>query len=438
MDRDQNNKNDINEFYSSYTNNTNKTKKKNNTKKTRSKGRKIITMILVVVLCFSLGVSASIFSIGYFLDVNDVNFKELINKNNTIEVEKEVIIREINNIVEVSDKNQTSSQISDVAKKVIPSVVGIRVSYPITSQRFFLNNTGVGGGEGSGIVHSSDGYILTNNHVIEDALIGSSNVLKEGAKIEVFVENDENIYDATIIGRSNHLDIALIKIDALGLINADIGNSDMVEVGETAIAIGNPGGIAYMNSVTAGIVSGINRELSDVTNDEMKLNLIQTDAAINPGNSGGPLVNINGEVIGINTIKIADIEFEGLGFAIPINSVMKLVDELIEKGYVGAGTANIGINIEPSYDEEYANENNLPIGALVSQVGAYSPADLAGIKVYDIITEFNGVAILDYEQLVSEKAKYKPNDLVTIRVYRTDDDSGEYIDLELTLGETRK
>jgi len=441
MKKNNNLENSMENFYSNYTGNNNQNKKSKEVKKRGGKGKKIISMILIVTLCFTLGASASIFSVGYLLNINDVNFKELLNNSDTQETELSNIVDEKPKTEVVTVLSEARSPISSIAQKVIPSVVGIKVSFPIADNKFYFNSNGVGGGEGSGIVYSSDGYILTNNHVIEGALMGASNRLKDGAKIEVYIEGKKDSYEATIVGRSENLDIALIKIEATNLIAADMGDSDLIQVGETAIAIGNPGGISYMNSVTAGIISGVDRELYEINeqnSDAQRMHLIQTDAAINPGNSGGPLVNINGQVIGINTVKIADIEFEGLGFAIPINNILELVGDLMEKGYIGTGTPNIGISIETAFDKAYADSHNLPVGALVIQVGAFSPADLAGIEVYDIITEFNGVSIKSYEQLITEKEKYKPNDIITVKVYRNSNDTGEYIELVLTLGETRK
>lgn len=441
------NKNDINHFYNSYTNNGLKdNRNEEETKNKKKSGSKIIKTILVVVLSLTIGASGATAGIGYFLSVNDVNIKDILTPTTqVVEVietpkateEPLIITNEIIKKIEITE--QASSPISAVAEKVIPSVVGIRTTFPVSTSRYFFNENSIASGEGSGFVYSEDGYILTNNHVIEEALDYNTNELKDKAKIEVFIEGDDTVYEAIVIGRNATLDVALIKIEATGLIAADLGNSDDVIIGETAIAIGNPGGIQYMNSVTAGIISGLNREIIGNNNQgETNLNLIQTDAAINPGNSGGPLVNIFGEVIGINTIKIAALDFEGLGFAIPINAVIAMIDDLEEVGYVSTSAPSIGITIDATYTKEYAEENNLPEGVLVINVSAYGPADLAGIKVFDIITQFNGVDVKTLDELETEKYKYEPGDLVTVKVYRTDEDSGEYLILEMTLGATRE
>jgi len=442
-------KNDIDDFYKNYTNNSNDTNLVNNKeKKTKKKtGRKILSTILVVTLCLVIGASAATAGIGYFLSVNNVDIPQLLGQQTSASNDTVAVINTDNNSSNTNNvnlSNSNMSSISEVAKKVIPSVVGIKVTYPVSGYSFFFNGNSdsTATGEGSGIVYSSDGYILTNNHVIAEAMSFNSNIILDKAKIEVYINGDDKAYEAKVIGRNETLDVALIKIDATNLVPAEFGNSDLVEIGQTAIAIGNPGGMQYMNSVTAGIISGINREIDNGYQqpNKRKLNLIQTDAAINPGNSGGPLVNVKGQVIGINSIKIADVKFEGLGFAIPINSVTVLVDELIEKGYNSTGTSNIGISIDTSYTKEVASSNHFPNGAYVSRVGQYSPADFAGIRVNDIITEFNGVTINGYKDLLSEKEKLKPGDTVSLKVYRIINEKGDYgyVDLTITLGETRE
>jgi len=442
-------KNDIDDFYKNYTNNSNDNNMESNKdiKKKTKKGRKVLSTILVITLCFVIGASAATAGIGYFLSVNNVNVKQLLEQKESDVTGTTEAINTSNSGADehkVNISNSGINSISDVAKKVIPSVVGIKVTYPVSGYSFFFNGNSdsTATGEGSGIVYSSDGYILTNNHVVAEAMSFNSNIILDKAKIEVYINGDEKAYKAKVIGRNETLDVALIKIEAINLVPAEFGDSDLVEIGQTAIAIGNPGGMQYMNSVTAGIISGINREIDNgyQQDNKRKLNLIQTDAAINPGNSGGPLVNTEGQVIGINSIKIADVKFEGLGFAIPINSVTVLVDELIAKGYNSTGTSNIGISIDTSYTKEVASSNNFPNGAYVSKVGQYSPADFAGIRVKDIITEFNGVTINGYEDLLSTKEKLEPGDTVSLKVYRIINEKGDYgyVDLTITLGETRE
>jgi len=333
-----------------------------------------------------------------------------------------------NGIYKKIEIQSVESPITAIAEKVGPSVVGIRVT--ATMQDFFGERQGTG--EGAGIIIKSDGYILTNNHVISEAFeSNSSNTISSGSKIEVILpSNKDKPYIAQLIGRDSKTDIAVLKIDASGLSTAELGDSDALRPGELAVAIGNPGGLDYMGSVTAGIISGLNRKV--VTDDGKQLTLLQTDAAINPGNSGGPLVNSKGQVIGINTIKIASQGFEGLGFAIPINNAKSIISDLIEFNYV-KGRPKLGITIDPRFNEAYARQNGVPAGLLVSDVEPLSGAYKAGIKINDIITKFDGTTIKTFEGLETEKNKHKPGDTVKMEAYR----EGKTLTFDVTLTEAK-
>jgi serine protease Do len=293
-------------------------------------------------------------------------------------------------------------------------------------------------GSGSGIIIRSDGYILTNNHVI-DAAIDSGNRIAQGASIKVILPNQKDqFYDAAIVGRDVESDLAVLKIDVNELPAVDIGNSDELKVGELAVAIGNPGGLEFMGTVTSGIISGLNRTIQVGRNQQLKV--IQTDAAINPGNSGGALVNSRGEVIGVNTVKISATEYEGIGFAIPINKAIAVAEKLISDGYV-KGRPKLGVSIDPRYTEDYAKAYNTPVGLLIYDVEPLSGAYNAGVKAGDIIIEFNGVPIKTFNELQAEKNKLKAGDTVKIKVYRitgSDITRGEYLTLEVVLSEDKQ
>ncbi|NLU53376.1 MAG: PDZ domain-containing protein [Clostridiaceae bacterium] len=337
--------------------------------------------------------------------------------------------------IEIID-NTTSAE-TVVAEKVSPSIVGISVSFR-TSDLFF--GTQQNQGSGSGIIYRSDGYIITNNHVIEDAMLGASgNKIAPGSKIQVILPNQiDNPYDATVVGRDSKTDIAILKINASELPAAEFGDSDKVKVGEKAIAIGNPAGLEFMGSVTSGIISGLNRELE--LSDGKKMKLIQTDAAINPGNSGGALLNSKGQVIGINTSKIGGSYYEGLGFAIPSNKAVEIAESLIQSGYV-TGRPKLGISVDTRFNEEIAKANKVPLGILVYDVEPLSGAYNAGIRSGDIITKFNGVAIKNFDELETEKNKYKAGDTVEIELYRMPNngspDKGQYLTVKVVLGEDK-
>ena len=415
--------------------------------KAETKTGRVLLVILVSFLCLTIGASAGIAGIGYFLAVNKVDVQSLLAGNyQTAEPSQEIrntetiIENDVVKRIEVIDSS-TDSPVAAIAEKVIPSIVSVRITYPYTN--YFFNLEREGAGEGSGIIISKDGYILTNNHVVEAALNGTSNELYGTSTIKVYISDrtDEPV-DAVVVGRDVITDLALLKIKDDNLVAIDIGNSDEINVGDLAVAIGNPGGMVYMGSVTAGIISGLNREVYDEggsNSNSEKLKLIQTDAAINPGNSGGALVNSSGELIGINTLKIVSEGYEGLGFAIPVNKAMEVVNELKSNGYISRGKPNIGIIVSPEYTAETAAEAGTPEGVLVTSVGVMTPAEEAGLKPNDIITEINGVRVKTFEAMVAEKEKYLPGDEILIKLYRPTtvqgEEGGRYFELPLVLGE---
>ena len=322
---------------------------------------------------------------------------------------------------ENSSQNINTTQISlqgysetgmGVAEKVAPSIVGIKVEYQVTSM--FLGQSGTATSEGSGIIISEDGYIITNNHVISSNTSSSNSSfyeLEQASKIIVTLYNDETEYEAQIVGTDEETDLAVIKIEKEGLTPAELGDSDSVKVGEFAMAIGNP--LGMQGTVTAGIVSAVNREVTD--SDNKKFVLIQTDAAINSGNSGGALVNSQGQVIGINTLKVLETGVEGMGFAIPINSAKPIVDQLIQ--YNKVKRPYIGITGR-DVDAETAKRNNIVEGAYVVSIDEYSAAELAGIKPGDVIIKADGKDIKTMDELTEIKNSHQIGDEMTITVNR--------------------
>lgn len=312
--------------------------------------------------------------------------------------------------------NTAENFVEAVAQKVQPSVVGITVSY--NSYNFFGNQSSTDS-SGSGVIYTADGYIITNKHVIEYAI-------NREAKINVYLSNNmDNPYTATIIGYDSSIDLAVIKINETNLPAIEIGKSSDLKVGQNAVAIGTPGGLEFMGSVSVGYISGLNREL---TIDSMRMNLIQTDTAINPGNSGGALVDNEGKLIGITNAKLVSEDFEGMGFAIPVDKVTEICDRII----TGKDSAQpyIGVNINTSYTADILEGLGFPAGAVVSSVVTNSPAYNAGIREYDIIVAVDGNSISSYDQLVSAIQSHKVGDKMKVRVYR----SNKYIDLTVTVG----
>lgn len=310
--------------------------------------------------------------------------------------------------------NVEDSPVIAIAETVGPAVVGI------TNMRGhdFFNNPIVSSGSGV-IFDSENGYIITNYHVVE----GANN-------IQVTLDEDTH-YEAKLIGHDRDSDLAVLQVEADDLPEARLGDSSKLRVGEMAIAIGNPLGKEFARSVTVGVISALDREITVKTaGGEITLQVVQTDAAINPGNSGGALVNSKGEVIGINSVKIASADVEGMGFAIPSNLVKPIIDQLIEKGYVSRPF--IGIfdfrEITPQMSEWY----NLPEGIYVGGIVSGGPAAAAGMRPGDVIIEMDGTMIKTFEELQQVLRSHKVGDKVTIVVIR----ENQRIELNVTLGET--
>jgi serine protease Do len=288
------------------------------------------------------------------------------------------------------------SPVVPIAEKVSPSIVAISLK---TRSRDFFGRVVEGQGTGSGIIIDNQGHIVTNNHVVEDA------------DDMVVILNSGKELEATLVGRDPQTDLAVIKVAPENLTIAELGDSSKLKVGELAVAIGSPMGTEYAGSVTAGIISGLNRKVSVGDNT---IKLIQTDAAINPGNSGGALVNSEGKVIGINTIKLAETTVEGMGFAIPINEAKPIIQDLINNKKISRPYLGIqGMTLS----KETAEQNKLPQGVYVSDVVPYSGADRAGIKRGDIITMLDGKKVLTIEELIAEIKKHKVGDIVKLEVF---------------------
>ncbi len=292
------------------------------------------------------------------------------------------------------------------AEKVKASVVGI-VNYQQGSSMYSM-----AAGEGSGIIMSEDGYIITNAHVIEDA-IGLKVVLTDGTE-----------YSAQIVGSDSKTDIAVIKVEATGLTPAEFGNSDQLQVGEQLIAVGNPTGLELGGTLTVGYVSALNRQIDDTSG----MNYIQTDAAINPGNSGGALANEYGQVIGINSAKISGTDIEGLGFAISINDAQPIIDDLMNYGYV-KGRVRMGIT-GYEMDQFMAAMNNAPQGFIVASLEAGTPAASSGLVPGDVITAIDDQPLDAFADITKILEGKKPGDTVVLSVFRR---TQGYPDKELTI-----
>jgi len=313
-----------------------------------------------------------------------------------------------------SSDNSNFNLIANIAKIVSPSVVGIDTSVSYSNG---FGSALVPEGSGSGIIIDSQGYIVTNNHVVDGA-----------SKITVNL-SDGRKFPAQLIGKDSKTDLAVLKINATNLIPAKLGDSSKLEVGDLAVAIGNPLGESFAGTVTAGIISGLNRNLQS---DYGPVNLIQTDAAINPGNSGGPLVNSNGEVVGITSVKLTSTggsdtqdpfgmfqsqgtPVEGMGFAIPINEAKPIIDDLIKHGYVERPM--MGVSVQEVTQQDAA-QYNIPVGLYIAQVQQGSGADEAGLQPGDVITAVDGTKVQTFDALQSIITKHKVGDTITVTFWR--------------------
>lgn len=339
-----------------------------------------------------------------------------------------------------------SMSVADIVKKVTPSVVGVQSTFsssngsnnnPMNGYGGFFGygsqgNNGSQGmtGVGTGIIMSKDGYIVTNAHVIYDDEYGYG----EASSVQIQMSDEETTYDARIVAYDKEADIAVLKIDADNLTPAEFGDSSSCEVGEMVVAIGNPLGLQFQNTVTCGIISALDRK---VTINDNTMTLIQTDTAINNGNSGGPLINSSGQVIGINSAKMSstysgEATVEGIGFAIPMSEAKSIVDDLINYGYV-TGRPQLGISCK-DVTEAVSQAYNIPVGAYIFSVTAGGAADQAGLQPGDVITGIQDQTISTTEELNAVKNQYKAGDTITLTYVR----AGETKKVDVTLAEVQQ
>jgi serine protease Do len=390
-------------------------------KKPKKERKGVVKKVLLGVLACLVVSAGSIAGFAYLINSGVIRIQQSGSGPAFTIVKNSASNKTVTN-TEVTTGELTKQQ---VAEKVLPSVVCIenygasQQSTRRNSDRFGFGNDeeddygdytdGSNGGsdvsptsEGSGIIMTSDGYIITNAHVVA------------GAKSLKVVTYDGKTYSAKLIGSDSITDLALIKVDATGLKAAEFGSSSDMKVADTVMAIGNPGGLEFNSSVTVGYVSALNRE---ITNSETgyTMKCIQTDAAINPGNSGGALVNMHGQVIGINSSKIVATGYEGLGFAIPIDTAQPIITQLKEYGYV-KDRAMLGITgtyIDPMTARFYGLDSGLYVYSITSE---YISA--AGIQRSDVITKIDGKAITSMNSVTTAIASKKPGDTVTLTVSR--------------------
>ncbi len=318
-----------------------------------------------------------------------------------------------------------------VYAKAANSVVGIEVSRLVGNK---WNQYEESVSMGSGIVYSSDGIIVTNHHVVDAAINDSTGKFSSSYKVKIYFTIDltQWAYVTELIGYDAANDIAVLRVDAKNLQPIEFADSDKLTTGETAISIGSPAGVEYMNSISEGILSGLNRTVT--TSTGVIYDLIQTTAAINPGNSGGALLNSEGKLIGICVIKLVSTDYESMGFAINSNTVKTIVESIKTYGYYNKPM--LGVTINTTYTPTIATEQGWPAGAYIEEVSKDTASAKAGIKAEDIITKMNDTEISSFLELRRFMLKCNPGDKVKLEVYRIS--TQETLTFEIDLDGTTK
>lgn len=389
--------------------------------KPKKHGSKFGLKLLAVVLCCAITSAASLGVFVVMIQNGVINVQSSEASSNAAFTISRVVNGDTGSDTSTSSDGTVSAMSDqDIAAKLTPSVVCIQ-NYQVTQNYGFMqtdtSDSSVSpASEGSGIIMSEDGYIITNAHVVE------------GATSLKVMTSDGKTYEAQLIGSDTVTDLAVVKIDATGLTAAEFGSSEDLRVADKVMAIGNPGGHELSSSVTIGYVSALNRAISNNTTG-YTMEYIQTDAAINPGNSGGALINEYGQVVGINSAKISATGYEGLGFAIPIDTAQPIISDLIQYGYV-KDRAVLGISGQ-FIDSMTGRFYGLPQGEYVAQLNS-SEAQASGLQVGDVITAIDGQQLDSESTLRSAILSKKPGDTVTLQVYRSSTQQSATVELKLS------
>lgn len=389
--------------------------------KPKKHGSKFGLKLLAVVLCCAITSAAALGVFVAMIQNGVINVQSSEASSNAAFTISRVVNGDTGSDTSTSSDGTVSAMSDqDIAAKLTPSVVCIQ-NYQVTQNYGFMqtdtSDSSVSpASEGSGIIMSEDGYIITNAHVVEGA-----------TSLKVMTSEGET-YEAQLVGSDTVTDLAVVKIDATGLTAAEFGSSEDLRVADKVMAIGNPGGHELSSSVTIGYVSALNRAISNNTTG-YTMEYIQTDAAINPGNSGGALINEYGQVVGINSAKISATGYEGLGFAIPIDTAQPIISDLIQYGYV-KDRAVLGISGQ-FIDSMTGRFYGLPQGEYVAQLNS-SEAQASGLQVGDVITAIDGQQLDSESTLRSAILSKKPGDTVTLQVYRSSTQQSATVELKLS------
>ena len=389
--------------------------------KPKKHGSKFGLKLLAVVLCCAVTSASSLGVFVAMIQNGVINVQSSEASSNAAFTISRVVNGDTSSDTSASSDGTVSAMSDqDIAAKLTPSVVCIQ-NYQVTQNYGFMQTDTADSSvspasEGSGIIMSEDGYIITNAHVVE------------GATSLKVMTSDGETYEAQLVGSDTVTDLAVVKIDATGLTAAEFGSSEDLRVADKVMAIGNPGGHELSSSVTIGYVSALNRAIANNTTG-YTMEYIQTDAAINPGNSGGALINEYGQVVGINSAKISATGYEGLGFAIPIDTAQPIISDLIQYGYV-KDRAVLGISGQ-FIDSMTGRFYGLPQGEYVAQLNS-SEAQASGLQVGDVITAIDGQQLDSESTLRSAILSKKPGDTVTLQVYRSSTQQSATVELKLS------
>ena len=389
--------------------------------KPKKHGSKFGLKLLAVVLCCAITSAASLGVFVVMIQNGVITVQSSEASSNAAFTISRVVNGDTSSDTSASSDGTVSAMSDqDIAAKLTPSVVCIQ-NYQVTQNYGFMqtdtSDSSVSpASEGSGIIMSEDGYIITNAHVVE------------GATSLKVMTSDGETYEAQLIGSDTVTDLAVVKINATGLTAAEFGSSEDLRVADKVMAIGNPGGHELSSSVTIGYVSALNRAIANNTTG-YTMEYIQTDAAINPGNSGGALINEYGQVVGINSAKISATGYEGLGFAIPIDTAQPIISDLIQYGYV-KDRAVLGISGQ-FIDSMTGRFYGLPQGEYVAQLNS-SEAQASGLQVGDVITAIDNQQLDSESTLRSAILSKKPGDTVTLQVYRSSTQQSATVELKLS------
>ena len=395
-----------------------KNQRENRSNRQRRSGGRAAGVICAVLAAGLLGGACGAGLTGYRFGTRVSSLEQRLNEYESVLQEtKEAAERSLAD-AEHGAAGQTADTLTpaEIYSLATRQVVGIRTEVTVTN---FFGMTSSGAVSGSGFIISEDGYILTNYHVVEDAYSGHF-------EIEV-ITYDGTKYSASIVGIEPANDIAVLKIEAEGLTPAKLGDSDSLRVGDMVYAVGNPLGELEF-SMSTGYVSALDRVIN--TQESESINMFQIDAAVNEGNSGGPLYASDGSVVGIVTAKYSSSGVEGLGFAIPVNDVRTIADDLITKGYV-TGKAYMGVSLDNRYNSMYSQYYGMPLGAYVAGVTPESAAEKAGIQAGDIITAVGDYPVKAYDELKLVLRRFSANDTTEVAIYR----SGAELKLTITFDE---